>query len=73
MNQIDTLFLVGKSLLGILGIMALIWLALVFVNFLGRRRGNPPDASQKQETGAEPPRLDSDEHMEHSNLKDKGE
>ena len=39
MDQLDALALAGQCLLGVLGFMALIGLALLLVNWIGRRRG----------------------------------
>ncbi len=67
MDQMDALLLVGESLLGILAFMALIGLALVLVNLIGRRRGQKPGIPEPKDAA------DSGETMEHSITKDKGE
>lgn len=65
MNQMDALALAGQCLLGILGFMALIGLALALVNWIGRRRGGKPKAPESRKAG--------DGDKEQLILKDKGE
>ena len=71
MDQMDTLLLAGRSLLGILAVMALIGLALVLVNFIGRRHGGKPNAPEQSEQGRK--KEETGENQEQLNLKDKGE
>ena len=51
MSQLDALALAGQCLLGVLGFMALIGLALLLVNWIGRRRGEKTDAPAPRTPG----------------------
>lgn len=72
MDQLDALALAGQCLLGVLGFMALIGLALALVNWIGRRRGEKTDAPASQNTG-DAGGTAGHKTIEQSTTKDKGE
>ena len=72
MDQLDALALAGQCLVGVLGFMALIGLALLLVNWVGRRRGEKTNAPASQNAG-DTGETAGHKTIEQSTKKDKGE